>query len=213
MYYKITLTYRNGFPEVVLNSLKAQFQSLNHCFLVVEYGDSGSNCHIEGVIDRSTIKTSNVTRWLTGLYKKLELELTDYSIRVHKVTHLSGALTYASKELKSAGKVFVLNGWESSWIDQQVKSNLRKIPTSKLKSKGIRVTQNTAGAHIYEYCRANNMTITSKNSMIEVIKHMASHDYLFGSIRPLGVYVDTMTHFGIGQAAADSFEQALFFIP
>jgi len=53
---------------------------------------------------------------------------------------------------------------------------------------------------MHEWCVANNQIITNKHDMVKVGKAMAQEGYLFGSIRPTGLYVDVMALFGSGDA-------------
>lgn len=213
MYFKITLTTSGGLTSEQCQSFAQYFKKeCDHCYLVIEQGDSGTNRHVEGVIDIDTVKTNNVTTRIKTLYRKLHLEVTDYSIRVKKATHLIGALIYASKELKTHGTKLMLKGWEQTWIDKQVKENVKHIPHSILKKKGTRLTQSTGAAVMHEFAVANNMTVTCKDDFLYLGKAMGNEGYLFGSCRPKGLYMDLMALFDSGQGVFDVWEQELHFV-
>ncbi len=203
MYYKISLTARDGFTSETLVPFIEAFSLLQNCYVVNEFGASGHNSHLEGVVEYDTEKTSNVKERMKTLYRRAGVEIVaGISIKVLRVTHLAGALIYADKELKGPGpaNLLVLRGWKQSWIDKQIKDNVKNIPHKMLKNRGHRVTQNTGGALMYEWCLANNQEITCKRDMVQVGKTMASQGYLFGSVRAMGLYQDVLALFGSGDA-------------
>ncbi len=202
MFYKITLTASGGLSKDNLEEIKTYFTPNPHVYLTVEYGESGSNCHVEGIVEYASDKTSNVTRRIKTLYSKMEIDVVFNTIKVCRATHLVGALIYASKELEKQGELLLLQGWTQSWIDQQVKENVKSIPYKMLKKQGTRVTQNAGGALMYEYAIANNMVVTSRQDYIEVVKLMGCEGYLFGSTRHKGIFQDVCALFGDGSAAS-----------
>lgn len=216
MYYKITLTCSGGFTEENLIPFKQAFSLLENSYVVNEFGESGQNSHLEGIVEYSSEKTSNIKARIKTLYSRAGVEVVSgISIRIKQVTHLVGALIYVSKELKcpeNPAKILVLKGWNQSWIDKQVKDNVKNIPHKMLTKKGHRVTQNTGGALMYEWCLANNKRITNKFDMIQVGKDMASQGYLFGSIRVTGLYQDVLSLFGSGDAVESVWENELRFL-
>ncbi len=134
VHYKITLTASGGLQEEELAKIQSYFQkNCSQAYVVNEQGDSGGNSHVEAIASFETTSTSNVTNRMKTLYGIMGMEVSPYSIRCKKVTHLAGAIIYANKETKKDGKVLVLKGWTSSFIDQQVKDNVKSIPHSMLK--------------------------------------------------------------------------------
>lgn len=216
MFYKITLTTTGGFTEEQVQGFEQYFDELKHAFVTNEFGASGGNSHIEGVIERDTVKTNNVTIWIKSLYKKLNIEVFPNSIRVKSVTHLVGAIIYTNKEIADAkenAEVICLKGWTQSWIDKTVKDNVKNISFKELKTKGTRITQGTGGALMFEWCKANNMRVLCKRNYLDVVKAMAKEGYMFGSSRHVGLYQDVCALFGEGNAACDAAENALAFLP
>ncbi len=213
MYYKITLTASGGLGDTQIGAFRKYFEPCKHAYLVNEFGESKMNSHLEGIVEFDTEKTSNVTDRIKLVYKKLEIEvIPKVTFRVKRVSHLIGALIYVSKELRESGKVVLLKGWESSWIDQQIKDNVKSIPYKMLIKKGTRVSQNTGGAIVYEWCIAHNMQVTNKEELFKVVKLMGDEGFLFGSIRPLGIYQDVCALFGDGVATEECFRSALCFL-
>lgn len=175
-------------------------------------GESGLNSHVEGIVTYDTEHTANVTTRIKRLYDSMDLEVSPNSIRVKKASELVGAIIYANKELKTTGTLIILQGWKQSWIDQQVKDNVKKIPYKMLLKKGTRLSQNTAPAVIYEYCLANNLTVHSKFDLIEVMRKMGDERFLGGSTKPKGVLADVMSLFGDGRGLAAFYENELRFV-
>jgi len=215
VYYVITLTKAGGFTSGELEPFIEAFNKQPHAFVINEYGQSGLNSHIQGIVEYDTIKTNNVTVRIKKLYDVISCEITPNSIRVKKATDFIGALIYSQKELKdpeSSAKLLCIKGWQSSWIDQQIKDNVAKIPFKMLKKRLVRVTQGTGGALMYEWCIANNRVVKDKYSFGEVVKDMASSGYAFGSVRGKGLYADVMSAFGDGSAARDVMLSDLHFL-
>ncbi len=212
MFYKVTFTSFGGLNSENISQIKNYFSSCNHVYLVNEFGESLQNSHVEGLVEFDTEHTANVTVRCRNLYKKMGLEVSHHSIRVKKVTHLIGAIIYATKELKEAGEILILKGWKQSWIDKTVKDNVKNIPYKMLTKKGTRLTQNTGAAVIHEWCLANNCCITGKEDLGEVVRKMACEGYLFGSLRPKGILADVCALFGDGRAAQEFFMNELHFM-
>ncbi len=213
MFFKVTLTTSGGFSIPQLEVIKEYFvNTCSHVYISVEYGQSGSHCHLEGVVEFDTEKTSNITVRIKSLYKRLTLEWTPHSVKVKKVTHLIGAIIYASKELKDKGELLSIKGWKQSWIDLQIKENIKSIPFKVLKSKNPHLTQSTGGRLMYEYATAHNMRVFSKEDYFEVSKKMAADGYLFGSIRHKGIYQDVCSCFGDGSAVEAVARSELMFL-
>lgn len=212
MFYKITLTTSGGLVQSQLDEFKSYFSECFHAFLVVEYGSTGSNCHLEGVVEYKTVKTNNVTVRIKNLYKRCGIEVSHNSINVQKAHHLNGALLYANKELETKGHILVQEGWTSSFIDQVVKSAVRKKTNADLMKGFTRVTQSHGGPLMYEWATANNMKVINKQSYLDVKKQMASEGYLFGTCRDQGLYQDVCACFGDGNAAYDVGDGNLHFV-
>ncbi len=214
-YYFITLTTSCGFSEENLNIFVTAFNSLKHAFVVNEFGRSDQFSHIQGLVEYDSVKTSNVTLRLKRLYAAANIDVSPHSITVKKATDFVGALIYSKKELdysESSSKLIVIRGWSQSWIDDQVKNNVAKIPYKMLKKKLHRVTQMTGGALMFEWCVANNRMITGKFDYLQIVKAMAKEHYGFGTIRHKSIFQDVMSCFGDGIAAFQVAESELLFI-
>ncbi len=215
MFYTVTLTKRGGLNEHDIDEIVKHLSSCEHVYLANEFGQLGQNSHVQGIVEFDTDKTSNVTERMRRMYIKLGIEFVrGVSVRVAKVVDMSGAILYASKELGDKGKQVLLQGWESSWILEQVQENVKKIPFKTLKGKGIRMTQSTAGALIFEYAKARNYYVTDQETYREICVMMAKDGYLFGNLRHMGVIQDVCALFGDGEAVGYAIDAALkFFNP
>jgi len=212
MYYKVTLTCRGGFTSCQIGYLLKYFEKCNHAYLVNEYGDKGLNSHLEGIVEYDTNTTSNVTDRIKRVYGLFDIDVVDnVTIMVKKVTHLTGALIYASKELATGSNIVLLKGWKQTWIDKRIKDNVKDIPYKMLKSLGCRLTQTTGPAVIYEWCIANNMRVESKVDYIKVTKLMCKQQYLFGTCRDTGLWRDVCSLFQSGHAGEIIAENNLHF--
>ncbi len=214
-YYFLTLTKSGGFSDEELEPFIKDFTKQSHAYVTNEFGSANGNSHIQALVEYDTIKTNNVTVRMRKLYDVIKCEITFNAILVKKATDFIGALIYTHKELSDPGssaKLLVIKGWQSSWIDQQIKDNVSKIPYKMLKKKFVRVTQSTGGALMHEWCLANNRVVTDKYSFGQVVKDMASNGFAFGCVRGKGLYADVMTAFGDGSAAMDVMLSDLHFL-
>jgi len=213
MYYKITLTASGGIPKSQCVELAKYFSVCEHAYVVNEFGESGGNSHLEIIAEFSTETTSNVTERMRVLYVRLKIPFVrGVSVRVKKATHLIGALIYASKELKESGVVLLLNGWESSWIDKQCRENIKSIPFKMLSKQGVRLTQNTAGARMYEFAKSINRRVVDMQSYREVAVLMAENQYLWGSVRHVSILQDVTALFKSGESVGMAIDSAFRFL-
>lgn len=213
MYFKITLSTSGGLLPEHLDIFKSYFTQCPHAFLAVEYGKIGLNCHVEGIVDFDVKKTSSVRDRLKRLYLKKDIPwCPQYSVKIKIATHLVGAFIYARKEFKAQGKMLLIRGWTQTWIDQQVKDNVKAISYKSLMHKWTPVTQRTGGPLMWEWCNANNKRITSKYDFALVMRLMCEDGYLFGTLKDKGLYRDVMACFGDGRAAEAQALESLHFV-
>jgi len=199
MFYAVTLTARDGLTDENILIIGEYFKQCRHAYLINEQGDSGSNSHVEGVVEFETDITSNISKRLKTLYVRLKIEVVKgITFRVRKATEYIGCIIYASKELQASGKLVLLKGWSQTWIDKAIKDNVKKIPHKMLAKAGTRVYQKTGPALIYEWCIANNMHIETKFQYLKVIRYMGNQNYMFGSTRHVGLFQDVCALFGDG---------------
>lgn len=214
MFYKITLTASGGLSSAQVETIKEYVKvECKHAYIVNEFGESKMNSHLEGVVEFDSEVTSNITGRFRRLYDSMDIEVVPrITISIKRATHLVGCLIYASKELLKKGNVILLKGWEQSWIDRQIKENVKSIPHSMLTKKGVRVTQGTGPALIHEWCLANNMQVIYKKDYFSVTERMGADGYMFGKCRHVGLYQDVVSLFGSGRAVLKVAESELRFI-
>ncbi len=199
--YKVTLTASGGLSADNIDTLVKYFTAkCSNAYLVNEFGESGSNSHLEGVIELKEKKTGNVTRGIASVYKKMDIEvLPRITIVVKSVCHLAGALQYASKELKDQGNVSLLLGWEKTWIQRKVESFVStKAPTTLL-SMGTWVSKRLAPAIIYTWCKAHNCEIRSLSDYRAVCVSMGEEGFMFDKGVHKVTVANVMALFGSGE--------------
>lgn len=215
MFYKVTLTARGGLSQKNIEHLVSYFKICKHAYLVNEHGEAGGNSHLEGIVEFDTKNTSNVTVRIQKQYEKMEVEVVKgVTICVKVVTHLVGAIIYASDELQRIedSKLVLLRGWKESWISEQIKDNVKNIPHKLLRKQGTRVTAGTGAALIREWCLANNMQIKYKEDYLEVIDRMGDEAYMFGKGLHIGLFADVCALFLDGSGGRKVAESELRFI-
>lgn len=199
--YKITLTARGGLTTENIDVLVNYFtKRCTHAYLVNEFGESGENSHLEGVIEILKTKTSNLTRSIANVYFGMDLEVIPrITICVKTCVALAGALSYSSKELRDKGNVVLLLGWEDSWIQQKVKSVARVRAPNTLMKMGTWLGKRLAPAKIYTWCKANNCEVKDLRSYREVCVKMGDEKYMFDRGIHKCTYANVMALFGDGR--------------
>ncbi len=208
-FFKITLTAAGGLSAKNVQELVKYFtKKCKHAYIVNEFGESGANSHMEGIIEFPGKRTDNVTRAISTQYKRLGIDVVArITINVKSVFSLQGCLSYASKELKNNGKVVLLLGWEESWIQTKVGNVSRNISPTTLLSMGTWVNKRIGPAQIYKWCQTNNRRIRNLREYREVCVSMGDNQYMFDRGIHKCTYANVMALFkdgcGVGEIIDD----------
>jgi len=212
--YKITLTARGGLSEENIAGLVKYFrEKCTHAYIVNEFGESGGNSHLEGIVELAAKKTSNLTRSIKTLYEKMGIEVVPrVTIVVKTVTHLGGAMSYASKELREKGELALLLGWEQTWIQKKIDAVVANKAPKTLLSLGHWVSKRLGPAEIYTWCKAHNCEIHNKQEYREVIVRMGNEQYMFDKGMHKCTLANVMALFGDGSGLGKIVDEECFFL-
>ena len=213
-HWTLSITAAGGLTsENIEKAVEYLDEKCKFAYVVNEFGVSGDNSHLQGVVSFTTKKQSNVMQKMKSLYLRMGIEIVNrHTCVVKSASEMDGALSYVSKELAKKGKVVLRKGWRQGWIDAQVKEFAKKTPRIELQSMGTRLTQTSAPGAMFKWCKANNMHIDSKRTFIAVGKLMTAEGYMFGTCRPSGIYMDVCGLMGSGRGLEDVWESQLAFV-
>lgn len=210
--YFITLNIRDGFTTEEIARVKAWHQHhTEECVLVTELCDSGK-VHLHSVITCSQKQTVQVTRKIKTLFDSLNLDWTPFvTCKVKRVTQLTGLFHYLLKDLGDKPPI-LLKGWTRSWIDQQCKDNLKKIPRKMLLKNEYHVTVKTGVPLMLEFAKRTAMPLVDKHSFIEVAMAMQVEGFCFDNVKPKWLFGQVMIRCGVPRYQRSVWENELQFI-
>jgi len=213
-FFKVTLTARDGLTDENVAALVKFFtKRCKHAYLVNEFGEAGGNSHLEGVVELSSKKTSNVTRSLITVYENNGIEVSQpHTIMVKSCYHLQGCLQYASKEIKELGRVVLLLGWEQSWIQDKTQNIANNTAPKTLKQMGTWIGKRIGPAQIYTWCVANNRRITNIREYREVCVSMGEEQFMFDRGIHKCTYSNVMALFNDGRGIGEIIDDECRFL-
>lgn len=167
-----TLTYENGLTDDHMNKAKIYFKQFEYCIVSHELGKNGNNDHLHALF-HTTWNNKRINRSIKkevyGLSQRAECN--KHMVKVEKVKSFIDCIKYISKDVDD-GKYFVRCGFQPTWITDKVKEAFDKRKVYK-KWKNVPVDQ--APHCIIDYANTNNLSITSKDDFIHVVKLMMKH--------------------------------------
>ncbi len=209
--YCITLTCKDGFTDEQEKIIvEWHVRNSEKCLLVDELHESGEK-HYHSLIHCKAPKSAgNVTNKLKNLYSTMNKDITHNSIRVKRQTDFVGWLHYLSKDIPADKKPLLTMGWGWSWIKQQCKDNVRKIPIKILLKDKYTVKQSAAVATVAAWAQAAGYPLVDKQCFMTCIVDMQSEGYQFHSVKFKWLYAESMAMNGNKDAALSLLENELF---
>lgn len=210
--YFLTLTCQTGFslPQceaVVLFHRTAYFVNV---ILVSEFHDSGE-IHYHSLADVRTKQTAKVTSKIERFYAANDIPFVKgVSINVKRATDKVGLLHYLCKDLEEGVLPLVLKGWSWSFIQQQVRDNIKKLPFRMLLKDTYFVTKKNGTEIILRYMSAHKMSCVSKECFYDVVHAMIRDKYRFSSAAIRWCYVEVCVMQGSGNALRSLLDNELF---
>ncbi len=195
--FMITLTTGGEFSVDFTTGLKDWFvKKCTQVLLVTEGWDFNAEerPHYHGVGSFKTNNASNITRMLKKLYDKFEVPWQkNISIRVRKVTDLIGSWHYCLKDTSDGNPPLLVMGWRMSFIKEQCRANVGKIPYKVLMKNKHCLSTKTATATVMAYAKASAHVLSGKESFASVICQMAQDGYQFENVKIKWLYTQCMS--------------------
>lgn len=189
--YAITLTRAGAFDQQQNSVIRTWFkQNTDSCLLVVEQHASGG-LHYHAATSQKQKTTNEVTRLLDRFYEAQGWQsVRGVSIKVRRMSDRIGWFHYLCKDLK--GSPLLVQGWKMTWIQQECKDNLKKVPRKILCKDSYLVTQSVGSGLVIQYAKRTGNPLTGKESFAFVCSTMMSEGYQFHQVRWKHLYCHVM---------------------
>ncbi len=209
----LTLTIAGGFTYEEITEVKQWHKNNSEsCMLTKELHESGKT-HLHSVITCTQKTAQQVTRKIKTLYGKLNL---DWEPRVSCVTKRAvvpiGAIAYIMKDLAEGEAPLLLQGWQMTWIQSELKANLKKLPRKVLMRDEYFVTTKNGCPLVIEYAKRTAMPLLDKFTFKAVVKSMMAESYSFDNCKIKYLFVQVMARMGYLGYADSLLDSELQFI-
>lgn len=165
------------------------------CLLVQEFHDDGRRHYHSVIAAPKPRDTSGWTRACATLYKAMDIEVVKgITYRVKKETDRVGWFHYLLKTQK--GNPLFLRGWTYSWIKEQCKANVKKMPHKILCKEVVVLSKATASQSVLKYAEATGQKLTGKISFANCVADMINDKYIFSGVSYKHVYSEVMVQSG-----------------
>lgn len=211
--YMLTLTTAQGFTPEDIAQVKAWHKNNSECCVLTKELHESGKIHLHSVITCPQKDARQVTRKIQTLYKKLGL---DWESRVSCVTKKAvvpiGALAYILKELPEGDSPVLIQGWKMTWIQSEIKANLKKLPRKLLLKIDYHVTSKTGTSLLIEYAKRTAMPVVCKITFKQIVSLMMSEGYNFDNVKMKYLFVQVMARSGNRSFAESLIDAELQFI-
>lgn len=195
--YSITLTTNRDFLLAEIDLFRQWFaNNTDSCLLVQERGTHGQ-LHLHAGTQQTQLQTGQVTRLLTRLYEQHDIPLTKgVSIKVKKTCEMVGWFHYLLKEVTDDQPPILVHGWQLTWIQEQCRDNLKKMPHRMLKGTDYVLNMVIAPNAMIRFADSLGMNLSTKEGFKEVCCRMAEEGYQFQNIKFKILYTELMARYG-----------------
>ncbi len=210
--YFATLTQTDGFSDADCVKVADWCRNKSEeCLLVKEDHMSGKK-HLHFLATLTCKQTVQVTRMLKRLYATNGWPCSaGVSIVVKKATDKIGLFHYLTKDLNGSPPLLIIK-WRMTWIQEQCKANLKKVPLKMLSKDGYIVGMKTASELICQYATRTGMPLSGKPSYIQVVMAMQAESYKFHNCKHKQLYCQVMSVCGNHNAMRSFLEGELSFL-
>ncbi len=209
-HYCLTLTCRDTFTQEQEDLIVAWHRERSDkCLLTREpHGDGRPHYHsLIAVVKPSTANAVNKS--LTTLYKKMNIEIVKgISFFTKRMTDKVGQFHYQLEDCKDSVVIF-LRGWTMSWIKQQCKDGIKKIPHKLLAGSTYMVQKRTSVELVLRFAKASGLPLTGKTSFIMCVYKMQQDGFQFDNVSKGDLYSNVMARMGVGEESRSVWVMAL----
>lgn len=190
--YFYTLTTNRDFLPAEILAIAAWFRKTCESGLVVEERGANGKLHLHATTTQKQKTAGEISRRIQKLYEHLDIPWTKgVSVHVKRTTDQIGMFYYLTKDLH--GKVPVmLFGWTMTWITQQCRDNVKKIPHKMIKGDDYILNMVIAPNLMIEYAKRSAIPLNGKEGFKEVVARMMAEGYQFQNIKFKLLYCEIM---------------------
>lgn len=194
--YSITLTTSRDFTPDELEGFCEFFRhNCDSCLLVEERGQRGQ-LHLHAGTKQKQSQTHEVTRLLARHYELHEIPFQKgVSIKVKKTCDQIGWFHYLIKDIPKDSVPLLIFGWKMTWIQEQCRANLKKVPHKIVKGTDYNVNMLIATNLVIQYAKTVGLPLSGKGMFMECICQMAEAGYLFHNVKFKILYCQVMARF------------------
>lgn len=194
-YFYTLTTNRDFLPDEIVSIAQWFAKSCESCLLVEERGHNGK-LHLHATTTQKQKTAGEITRRMQKLYEHLNIPFQiKISVRIKRTTDQIGSFHYLTKDLGDKVPV-LLFGWKMTWIQQQCRDNVKKIPHKLIKGEDYVVNMVIAPNLLMEYARRSGIPLTGKEGFKEVVARMMGEGYQFQNVKWKILYVQLMARCG-----------------
>ena len=194
--YSITVTSSDGLQPDHLVRFRTWFaQTTDSCLVVTERHASGK-LHLHAGTRQRQKTPNEITRMLVRICESLNiLVVKGITIKVKRTTNLIGWFHYLTKDLGDADPLLV-QGWQLTWIQQQCRENMKKMPHKMIKGDDFTMNMVTAPNLVIQYAKRHGLAPPdTKDSFATVICLMAKDGYQIHSLKLRILYCEIAARF------------------
>lgn len=209
----LTFTCSGDFPVIWERNLASWHAKKCDSSLIVREGgeDEEEHLHYHSVGTFKTSNPSNLSKACEVLYRKNNLDwVKGVSVCVKKCTDLIGWWYYLLKSVE--GDVLQIMGWKMSFIKEQMKMNVSKIPFKILMKDKYVLRTKSATARCMAYAKAIAHVVSGKDSFASLICIMAEDGYQFEQVKMKWLYCQMMSLMGDQRAMRSMVMNELHFL-
>lgn len=209
--FSLTVSPKDDFSEDHRRLLVEWHHRHSQAYLVSEPRPMSGVEHYHSLFTSKSKLANTYSRQLTRYFEKHSIPYARKTIVITSAPEPLGLFSYFAKDLN--GRQLYLHGWQKTWIDQQVKLLVKKMPHAVLNADVYIVNPKIATGIIIRYAEANNHSLSCKEGFKRCIACMAADKYQFDSIRWKPVYSQVSARMGRPEVMMEMLSDELFNLP
>lgn len=195
-YFYTLTTNRDLLPDEIMGLAQWFARNCDSALVVEERGANGK-LHLHATTQQKQKSTNQCTRMMKSCYEQLRIPWTDrVSCRIKKTTDQIGSFHYLTKDLIEGQEPILIFGWEMTWIQEQCRDNLKKIPHKMVRGDDYVVNMVIAPNLLCSYAKRSGICMAGKEGFKEVVCRMASEGYQFHNVKWRILYCEIMARCG-----------------
>lgn len=195
--FTLTISPTEDFTKQQLKHLVVWHQRFPQAIIVAEDRPNSGVEHYHTMFTGSVKLANSHTKSLERLFTKENIPWSKgVTIKIKSPPEPLGWFSYMMKEVTEGKPLILLKGWKRTWIDEVVKSRVKKTPHNVLTKDVYIVSPKLATKVIIKYASANNMTLDTKEGFCRCVARMMKDSYQFDNMRVKWTYAQVSAQVG-----------------